>query len=302
MLFDIVLGHTSDQHPWFSESRRSRDSERRNWYVWRDGPTPGSAAGGPDPDLRDNVPGQPLRQQDWPNLHPRLRRVRRVLDEYPGRMMVGEVWLFEQRLLALSGRGRAPPGEQLRLRPRRLQRGRAGGDRGGVRRPGARSGPGAWFLNNHDEPRTRSRLDGDGRGLARAELLAVLLLTLPGTVFLYQGEERGLADTPLPPELHTDRDGRDPQRTPMPWLAPRRPAPGAGFTTGRPWLPVGPDADRVNVADQQAEPGSTLHLYRRLIQTRRRTRPSGRTELRLAGRGRPRPAPGDRRAESRSPC
>jgi alpha-glucosidase len=133
----------------------------------------------------------------------------------------------------------------------------------------------AWFFNNHDEPRTRSRFDHDGCGLARAELLALLLLTLPGTVFLYQGEELGLADTPLPPALRTDPDGRDPQRTPMPWRPPSAAGAGAGFTTGHPWLPVGGDADQVNAATEQANTDSTLHLYRRLIEARRTSHPVG---------------------------
>lgn len=120
--------------------------------------------------------------------------------------------------------------------------------------------------------------------MARAELLTVLLLTLHGTVFLYQGEELGMADTALPANLCTDRDGRDPQRTPMPWLAPEVAGAGAGFSTGRPWLPVGLDADRVNVATEQADAGSTLHLYRRLIQTRRANGPTIRPhDIRLVG-------------------
>ncbi len=349
VLFDVVLGHTSDHHPWFQQSRSSRDNPFRDWYVWRDGPTPRSSAGRPpnnweagfpqgaaawtfdeltgqwylhshlpeqpdlnwenpevaqaqeqvlrfwcdrgidgvrldsinrlgkDPALRDNVDGEPLRQQDWPSLHPRLQQVRRVLEEYPGRVAVGEVYLFDQRQLvpylaedelhlahnfvfARSTFGAADIADVLRE------------FRSLIPDP-ARA---AWFLNNYDEPRTRSRFDlDDGRGLARAELLAVLLLTLPGTVFLYQGEELGLADTPVPPALQTDRNHRDPQRTPMPWLPPATAGEGAGFSTTRPWLPVGPDADQINVDTQQGNLDSTLYLYRRLLKLRRDTQAGG---------------------------
>ena len=70
----------------------------------------------------------------------------------------------------------------------------------------------------------------------------------------------------------------------MPWLAPQVAGAGAGFTTGSPWLPIGPDADRVNVAAEQADAGSTLHLYRQLIQTRHARRPTTRLQdMRLVG-------------------
>jgi alpha-glucosidase len=92
-----------------------------------------------------------------------------------------------------------------------------------------------------------------------------------------------MADTALPAALRTDPDGRDPQRTPMPWRAPQTVGDGAGFSTGRPWLPIGPDADRVNVATEQADTNSTLHLYRQLIQARRSRPPGGAHDVQLVG-------------------
>ena len=68
-----------------------------------------------------------------------------------------------------------------------------------------------------------------------------------------------------------DVDGRDPERAPLAWQAPSAAGPGCGFTTGRPWLPFAPDAERSNVAAQAADPDSTLSLYRRLIWLRRRS-------------------------------
>jgi alpha-glucosidase len=71
----------------------------------------------------------------------------------------------------------------------------------------------------------------------------------------------------VPAEAIVDVDGRDPERVPIPWT----PGAGAGFTTGRPWLPTHPDADRLAVAVQDGDPASPLELYRRLISLRRAT-------------------------------
>ena len=116
----------------------------------------------------------------------------------------------------------------------------------------------AWVLSNHDFERLATRVGPDDLRAA-----AVLLLTLPGAAFVYQGDELGLANGPGadPP---FDRAGRDPMRHPMQW----EPEPNGGFTRGEPWLlPVDP-LER-NVADQRADPGSLLSLYRRLIELRR---------------------------------
>jgi alpha-glucosidase len=120
----------------------------------------------------------------------------------------------------------------------------------------------AWCLNNHDHSRTATRY-----GLARARVAAVMVLTLRGTPFLFQGEELGLTDGAVPLEAIVDIDGRDPERVPIPWES----GPGAGFTTGRPWLPTHPDAGRLAAAVQRGDPTSALELYRALIALRRAT-------------------------------
>jgi alpha-glucosidase len=97
----------------------------------------------------------------------------------------------------------------------------------------------------------------------------MLLVTLRGTPFLYQGEELGLADVPVPPDRVVDVDGRDPQRAPLPWAPPSQAGPGAGFTTGTPWLPMAADAQRRNATSQGEDPRSVLALYRRLLALRR---------------------------------
>lgn len=284
VLLDIVLGHTSDQHPWFVDSSSSRESAHRDWYVWRDGPTPGSAEGGPpnnweagfpagastrtwhqstrqwylhshlpeqpdldwtnpavrdaqldvlrwwldrgidgvrldsinrlgkDPELRDNVSGQPLRQQDWPTLHSYLRQVRRLLDEYPGVMSVGEVWEFDQRrlmpYLAADELHLAHNFVFARLPFRASDFADVVAEFEDLAEDHVWP---AWFLNNHDEPRVASRWSPDGedpaRGQERARVAATLLLTLRGTPFLYQGEELGLPDTHLAPGVGKDPNG-----------------------------------------------------------------------------------------------
>jgi alpha-glucosidase len=122
----------------------------------------------------------------------------------------------------------------------------------------------AWVLSNHDFPRLPTRV---GEGNVRAA--ALLLLSLPGPVFIYQGDEIGMGDGPGrgPGARPDDRHGRDAFRHPMQWDA----TPGGGFTTGTPWLPLADPRER-NVADQEGDPGSLLRLYRDLIAVRRRLR------------------------------
>ena len=125
-----------------------------------------------------------------------------------------------------------------------------------------------WVLGNHDRSRVASRI-----GALQARVAAMLLLTLRGTPTIYQGEEIGMLDVPIPPELVQDPFelnipgfglGRDPVRTPMPWSSEAN----AGFTDGRPWLPLNADANVLNVAAQEVDPHSMLSLYRALIALR----------------------------------
>jgi alpha-glucosidase len=124
-----------------------------------------------------------------------------------------------------------------------------------------------WVLGNHDRSRIASRV-----GPAQARVAAMLLLTLRGTPTIYQGDELGLMDTPIPADAVQDPWekqvpglglGRDPVRTPIPWDD----GPGRGFTEGRPWLPI--DQQVASVAAQAEDPDSMLGLYRRLLALRR---------------------------------
>jgi alpha-glucosidase len=117
----------------------------------------------------------------------------------------------------------------------------------------------AWVLSNHDFARLPDRVGP--RNLRAAALLA---MTLPGPVFLYQGDEIGMADGPgrEPPD---DRAGRDRHRHPMRWDDD---APHGGFTSGEPWLPAIEVAGG-GVAAQERDPDSVLSLYRDLVALRR---------------------------------
>ena len=154
------------------------------------------------------------------------------------------------------------------------------------------SGWWARFFSNHDKPRQVSLYGDDGRCWeVSAKLLAMLLHTLPGTPFLYQGEEIGMTNVRFPSiELYDDPDAkncyrqmllegaseeealrqaqlesRDNARTPMQWDS----SPQAGFTAGTPWLPVNPNYKTINVEAQRNDPYSILQCYRRLLSLRR---------------------------------
>jgi alpha-glucosidase len=128
----------------------------------------------------------------------------------------------------------------------------------------------AWALGNHDQPRLLSRLGNDALAEPRARVAATVLLTLRGTPFVYYGEEIGMRDVAIPADRLQDPArfraiGRDPERTPMQWSD----APGGGFGTAAPWLPLGDLS--ANVVAQRRDPRSLLALYRRLIALRRAT-------------------------------
>ncbi|MDR0783845.1 MAG: alpha-glucosidase [Propionibacteriaceae bacterium] len=150
----------------------------------------------------------------------------------------------------------------------------------------------ALYLENHDQPRIVSHYGDDKKYWARsANLLATMLLTLRGTPFLYQGQEIGMTNFDytsfdqlddvesfnvaalmkrfgLPRGLRwrlIRQASRDNARTPVQWDS----WPGAGFTTGKPWLAINANATWLNYAAQDSDPHSVLNFYRRLIRLRR---------------------------------
>jgi alpha-glucosidase len=360
VLIDLVPNHTSDQHPWFVDARGARDSEHRDFYVWRDPAADGgppnnwvSHFGGPawsfdevtgqyylhlflpeqpdlnwaeprvreafatilttwfergvdgvridvahalvkDPGLRDNplldaaVPldepadGDPhlvfhrfehVHDLDQAGVVEIYRDWRRLADEH-GAVLLGEVFLLDAdevaRYVADGALHAAFCFPTLKTSwdadaMRAALRPFADGSDDRV----------AWPLSSHDDPRAASRFGGGELGARRSLAYFTLLCGLPGTPFLYQGDELGLDDGALPPYVAEDpiaarnpgAVGRDPQRTPMPWA----PGPGFGFTTGEPWLPFGTNRDDSRtVAAQRGDPTSPLERTRALLATRRR--------------------------------
>jgi alpha-glucosidase len=351
LLLDLVPNHTSDRHPWFVESRASRDNPKRDWYIWKD-PAPDGGApnnwlsefgGGAwqydeqtkqyychtflaaQPDLnwrnpavrnaiyevirfwlargvdgfrvdviwhlikdeqfRDNPPDPnyaagekpkhaliPLYTADRPEVHGVIAEMRRVVDEFPDRLLIGEIYLPFERLVAYYGRDltglhlpfnfallnapwQAPTIAKLIEEYERLLP------------PG---GWPNWVLGNHDRPRVASRV-----GAEQARIAAMLLLTLRGTPTIYYGDEIGMQQVAIADEAAHDPVahnlpglglGRDGCRTPMQWDD----GPYAGFSGVRSWLPPEEGYKQRNVAVLEGDDKSIYQLHRRLIALRRR--------------------------------
>ena len=215
---------------------------------------------------------------DRERLHDYLRGFRRVLDEYPGeRMAVGEAWVPDAERLARFVR---PDELNLTFNFELTQAswGASSFAKAIERSLDAMSGVGApctWVLANHDVDRAATRFGGAEVGVARARAAALMQLALPGAVYVYNGDELGLANVDLPEEAlqdpswersgHTDR-GRDGERVPIPWAGE---APPYGFSSSEAtWLPMPEGWARLTVAAQRADAGSTLQLYREALRLR----------------------------------
>ncbi|MGI8523452.1 MAG: glycoside hydrolase family 13 protein [Nocardioides sp.] len=133
-----------------------------------------------------------------------------------------------------------------------------------------------WVLSNHDVVRHSMRYGGGPRGLARARAATLAMLALPGSAYLYQGEELGLEQVDVPPELRQDpawfrtgEVGRDGCRVPLPWRGAKAPY-GFGGGGEQPWLPMPEDWAGLTVAAQKQDPDSTLAFYQAALRARRR--------------------------------
>jgi alpha-glucosidase len=351
LLLDFVPNHSSSDHPWFVESRASRDSAKRDWYIWRDAKPDGgppnnwiSDFGGSSwtwdettgqyylraflpeqPDLNwrnphvkeamldvlrflfergidgfridvlwhivkaEGLPDNPvntawrpginerdrviqLHSTDQPEAHAISAEMRAIADEYGDRVLIGEIFLPNDRLARWHGTPERPqvhlpfnfvliesPWEAEKLGPIIAEYESSIPEWGWPN----------WVIGNHDAPRIAARI-----GEAQARVAMMLLLTLRGTPTLYQGDELAIGNVEIPPEKIRDpREkrqpgiglGRDPSRTPMPWDA----SPNAGFSTAEPWLPLNPDWSTRNVAEQEDDPASMLRLTRELLRLRR---------------------------------
>jgi alpha-glucosidase len=351
LILDLVPNHTSDQHPWFIESRSSRDNRKRDWYIWRepraDGGPPNnwmSEFGGSawaydagtrqyyyhaflaqqpdlnwrnpavrqaiydvmrfwlgkgvdgfrvdviwhlikDAEFRDN-PANPnyhsarpphetiltRYSSDQPEVHDVVAEMRRVIDEFDARVLIGEIYLPFERLVTYYGKNLAgahlPFNFALLSAPwnaRSIEKIIA--DYEAALPPGAWPN---WVLGNHDRPRVASRVGQD-----QARVAAMLLLTLRGTPTLYYGDEIGMHQVAIAPDQVRDPFeknvpgigvGRDGCRTPMQWDATRY----GGFSTSTPWLPLADDYPQQNVVNFDADARSILSLYKALIRLRKK--------------------------------
>jgi alpha-glucosidase len=239
-----------------------------------------------DPELRDEpepVPGAELHSFDRrtaidrPELHPLYRRLRELVDSYSGdRFLVGEVFFRDPLRVAAYVR----PDElhlvfnfTLLFSDWDASQIRDAIDRS-LTSLGEVGATASWVLESHDVTQLPTRYGGGADGERRARAAALLLLALPGTAFLYEGQELGLEEAELPEGLRQDpiffrtggaRLGRDGCRIPVPWTED---APGFGFTAGTPWLPIPAGWGAKSVQAQDDDPSSTLALVREALAQR----------------------------------
>jgi len=351
IILDFVVNHTSDRHPWFVDSRSSRNAQHRDWFVWRDGKGPGQPPNNwlstfghsawqfdpktkqyyyhffyiqqpdlnwrnptvekamldvprfwykrgvagfrldavdtlfEDPGLQDNPVlhgknkyGDPNMENKYntklPGVHDVLRKLRTGSDEYDA-VLIGETWTkdiseLKQYYGDHSNELQMPMDflftEVNKLSAPEFRKQIAGVD--------AANGWPVFLFSNHDIRRQLNRY-GDGQHNTEiAKLLGGLYLSLRGTPIMYYGEEIGMVNndpkrkedvqdpigrTGWPKEI-----GRDGERTPMQWSA----ATNAGFTQGKPWLPVPPSYQSTNVASELTDPNSILNFYKRVLALR----------------------------------
>jgi alpha-glucosidase len=361
VIIDQVLSHTSDQHPWFLESRESRDNPKEDWYVWADAREDGtppnnwlSIFGGVawqweprrrqyflhnflsqqpdlnfhnpevraaalanlrfwldrgvdglrldainfcfhDAQLRDNPPrpktaraptgfkaDNPYGYQ-WhahnntqPEMLPFLEDIRRLLDEYPDVMALGEISSDDSTatVAEYTQPGRLHMGYSFELlsndsSPRHIRT-----TVESLRERAPLSWP-CWTISNHDVERVVSRWGRSAPTLPHfATQLTALVCSLRGSVCVFQGEELGLGEADVPFESLRDPygiafwpifKGRDGCRTPMPWDSNER----GGFSNVEPWLPVPSQHRALSVSAQERDATSALHGFRKLLAWRR---------------------------------
>lgn len=383
VVIDMVLNHTSDEHPWFVESRSSKTNPRRDWYVWHPGikgDLPNnwqSAFQGSaweydeltgeyylhqfskkqpdlnwrnpqvreamfdmirfwldkgvdglrldiinslieDGDFRDNIfidnglkidyskiynnlDVAPEKIIDYtrnqPETYSIVRELRnKVIERYKDIFTVGEAYPCSPEVAGeLAGEGKLDVCfhfDFLFLNKRDVRSFKEIISRweGSIKD----RGPAAWncyYLSNHDMPRQVSVFGSEKYYKESAAMLAAFLLTLPGTIFMYQGEEIGMTDVKFNAIEHyrdimcvnyykrlveegVDLDtalseaqkmSRDNARTPMQWSNEKH----GGFTMGTPWLGVNENYRDINVRAQQGDTKSILSFYKTLIKLRK---------------------------------
>lgn len=215
----------------------------------------------------------PVFSTDQPEVHHIISKMRHLLNSYEDRMMIGEIYLPIQKLMAYYGAdddGAHMPFNFLLLdtpwNPEAI--GLAIDLYEGAL---PENGWPNWVLGNHDQRRILSKV-----GAAQARVAAVLLLTLRGTPTMYYGDEIGMEDVFIPKEEIKDPQGlnmpdknlsRDPARTPMQWDD----SANGGFSDTKPWLRLAENYQLINVEAQKQDAQSMLMLYKNLIALRQST-------------------------------
>ncbi|MBI1795315.1 MAG: alpha-amylase [Chloroflexi bacterium] len=308
IIIDLVINHTSDQHPWFKSAKKDPNSPYRDWYIWSltdpkyVGPW-GERVWHPSPtgyyygifessmpDLNYNNPAvtqeiervikfwltdvgidgfrmdaikhlveEGVKQQNTESTHLWLKN--NFYPTYkaanPNALAVGELSGDSINIIARYVQGKQfDLAFNFPLAISFLDAASTGGpflaiDTLNLSEKVLPDRQYATFLTNHDQNRVMSVLNGDAN---KAKVAAALLLTSPGTPFIYYGEEIG-------------QQGKKPDediRLPMQWSADAN----AGFTTGRPWRAPFANYQTANVAAQQNDPNSLLSLYKSLIRLR----------------------------------
>jgi alpha-glucosidase len=215
---------------------------------------------------------------DQPEVHDVYRRWHEVLAKYDGdRMFVAEAWTQTPESMAAYIR---PDEFSQAFNFAWLLASWSASEftevvRGTMEAVGLVGGSPTWVLSNHDVVRHVTRYGGGATGLARAKAATLTMLALPGSAYLYEGEELGLPEVDVAPEdrqdplfLRTGEGGRDGCRVPVPWSGTTAPY-GFGPGTGQPWLPQPEGWAPLTVEAETGDAGSTLEFYRAALAARR---------------------------------
>jgi len=351
IVMDLVMNHTSNLHPWFMESRSSKDNPKRDWYIWRDGvgrmkPNNWRSAFGssawehdeltdqyylhsflkemPDLNWRNKelknayfnevrywldlgvdgfrldvinmiVKDKKFRNNPlyfgipWIQKHvytrnrPKSRRIthllRNLLDEYEERMCVGEIYTMPPGDPATAADYLGSGHDSIHLAfdfSLMFQPFHARKFYACLQNWYGKIPQHSWacnVLSNHDLFRSNTRLGRKKHFIEKSKVMAVLLLTLKGTPFIYYGEEIGMTNgtfrkdqiaDPLGKKFWPFFKGRDRARTPMQWT----PGINSGFSDSKPWLPVNKDHLTSNVETETKDLSSIYNLYKNLIALR----------------------------------
>ena len=353
VITDLVLSHTSDEHPWFVESQQSQNSKYSDWYVWVDGQEGSppnnwlSVFGGSawqwckhrnqfylhnfltsqpdlnfhnpevqaqmldeikfwldvgvdgfrfdvinflfhDHELRNNPPKDPklvrplgfnkdnpyglqehIYDNTRPEMLPYLEKIRRLLDEYDA-ISLGEIVAEDpfSTIGEYSNERRLHMAYCFEFLSDEFNYDSVDEVVENFHKKYPQSWP-CWSFSNHDSSRIASRIARDPK-----ELMAKLL-SLKGTVCIYQGEELGLKDTdiafedlqdPFGKNFWPDFKGRDGCRTPIPWEDSKI---NFGFSEAKPWLPMDASAKNLTVNIQEQKNDSMLNFTREGIAKRK---------------------------------